>query len=104
MWSLGKVLDTPEVARVYVGHLPRGFREEKEAETRGEQIEFSGSFWDQPLKNEKLRELFEQEEQHMHRSLVLLAFGSDLIQLKFGRRRISTQELHSCPEVRQFAK
>ena len=38
MWSLGKVLDTPEVARVYVG-----------------------SFWDQPLKNEKLRELFEQE-------------------------------------------
>lgn len=43
MWSLGKVIDTPEVSRVYVG-----------------------SFWDEPLKNENLRELFEQEENDLY--------------------------------------
>ena len=39
MWSLGKVINTPEVTRVYVG-----------------------SFWDQPLKNDENRKLFELEE------------------------------------------
>jgi len=43
MWSLGKVIDTPEVSRVYVG-----------------------SFWDEPLKNENLRELFEQEANDLY--------------------------------------
>lgn len=43
MWSLGKVIDTPEVSRVYVG-----------------------SFWDEPLKNEMMRELFEQEENDLY--------------------------------------
>lgn len=38
MWSLGKVIGTPEVPRVYIG-----------------------SFWDQPLRNEELRSLFESE-------------------------------------------
>ena len=40
MWSLGKVLATPEVARVYIG-----------------------SFWDQPLHFDANRKLFEAEEQ-----------------------------------------
>ena len=40
MWSLGKVLGTPEVARVYIG-----------------------SFWDQPLRFDINRRLFEAEEQ-----------------------------------------
>ena len=40
MWSLGKVLGTPEVARVYIG-----------------------SFWDQPLRFDMNRRLFEAEEQ-----------------------------------------
>lgn len=39
MWSLGKVMDNPEVARVYVG-----------------------SFWDEPLQATELRTLFEQEK------------------------------------------
>lgn len=42
MWSLGKVLNTPEVARVYIG-----------------------SFWDQPLRYDANRKLFEAEEQDL---------------------------------------
>ena len=42
MWSLGKVLNTPEVARVYLG-----------------------SFWDQPLHFDYNRKLFELEEQDL---------------------------------------
>lgn len=49
MWSLGKVIDTPEVSRVYVG-----------------------SYWDEPLKNEKLRELFEQEENDLYTKIAQL--------------------------------
>ena len=39
MWSLGKVLNTPEVVRVYIG-----------------------SFWDRPLVNTGCRDLFNSEE------------------------------------------
>jgi len=39
MWSLGKVLQTPEVTRVYLG-----------------------SFWDQPYQNEDYKKLFEAEQ------------------------------------------
>ncbi|XP_075227835.1 EH domain-containing protein 3-like [Lycorma delicatula] len=46
MWSLGKVLKTPEVARVYIG-----------------------SFWDQPLRYDVNRKLFEDEEQDLFRDL-----------------------------------
>eukprot|EP00442_Polarella_glacialis_P054153 CAMPEP_0115140116 /NCGR_PEP_ID=MMETSP0227-20121206/58728_1 /TAXON_ID=89957 /ORGANISM="Polarella glacialis, Strain CCMP 1383" /LENGTH=332 /DNA_ID=CAMNT_0002548181 /DNA_START=141 /DNA_END=1137 /DNA_ORIENTATION=+ len=56
MWSLGKVIDTPEVSRVYVG-----------------------SFWDEPLKNENeplknenLRELFEKEENDLYTRIAQL--------------------------------
>eukprot|EP00928_Gymnodinium_smaydae_P034765 TRINITY_DN2456_c1_g1_i1.p1 TRINITY_DN2456_c1_g1~~TRINITY_DN2456_c1_g1_i1.p1 ORF type:complete len:685 (-),score=192.54 TRINITY_DN2456_c1_g1_i1:63-2117(-) len=49
MWSLGKVIDTPEVSRVFVG-----------------------SYWDEPLKNENLRDLFEQEENDLYTKLAQL--------------------------------
>merc|ERR1719343_1911690 len=49
MWSLGKVIDTPEVSRVFVG-----------------------SYWDEPLKNENLRELFEQEENDLYTRIAQL--------------------------------
>ena len=42
MWSLGKVIKTPEVCRVYVG-----------------------SFWDQPLKNVAFKDLFEYESRDL---------------------------------------
>lgn len=46
MWSLGKVLQTPEVARVYIG-----------------------SFWDQPLRYDMNRRLFEDEEQDLFKDM-----------------------------------
>lgn len=46
MWSLGKVLQTPEVARVYIG-----------------------SFWDQPLRFNYNQRLFEMEEQDLFKDL-----------------------------------
>ena len=46
MWSLGKVLQTPEVARVYIG-----------------------SFWDQPLRYDVNRRLFEAEEQDLFKDM-----------------------------------
>ena len=39
MWNLGKVFNTPEVVRVYIG-----------------------SFWDQALVNTECRELFKEEQ------------------------------------------
>lgn len=46
MWSLGKVLNTPEVARVYIG-----------------------SFWDEPLRYDANRRLFEDEERDLFEDL-----------------------------------
>ena len=46
MWSLGKVIDTPEVSRVYIG-----------------------SFWDEPLQNDEQRKLFESEENDLYTAL-----------------------------------
>lgn len=42
MWSLGKVVATPEVLRVYIG-----------------------SFWDQPLHYQDNKDLFEMEERDL---------------------------------------
>jgi len=49
LWSLGKTMTSPEVARVYVG-----------------------SFWDQPLSNLDNAELFEQEEKDLMKDLAIL--------------------------------
>lgn len=46
MWSLGKVINTPEVLRVYIG-----------------------SFWAQPLQNTDNRRLFEAEAQDLFRDI-----------------------------------
>lgn len=46
MWSLGKVINTPEVLRVYIG-----------------------SFWAQPLQNTDSRRLFEAEAQDLFRDI-----------------------------------
>jgi hypothetical protein len=49
LWSLGKTMTAPEVARVYVG-----------------------SFWQEPLKNQDNAELFEAEERDLMRDLAVL--------------------------------
>lgn len=58
MWSLGKVLNTPEVARVYIG-----------------------SFWDQPLRYDANRRLFEAEEQDLFADLQSLPRNAALRKL-----------------------
>ena len=58
MWSLGKVLGTPEVARVYIG-----------------------SFWDQPLHYDSMRRLFELESQDLFKDLQSLPKNAALRKL-----------------------
>ena len=48
MWSLGKVMNTPEVCRVYMG-----------------------SFWDAPLQNHEQAELLQREEMDLDTSCSL---------------------------------
>ena len=58
MWSLGKVLNTPEVARVYIG-----------------------SFWDKPLHFDMNRKLFELEEQDLFNDIQSLPRNAALRKL-----------------------
>ena len=58
MWSLGKVLMTPEVSRVYIG-----------------------SFWDKPLNYDSMRKLFELESQDLFKDLQSLPKNSALRKL-----------------------
>lgn len=53
MWSLGKVVDTPEVSRVFIG-----------------------SFWDEPLDNDEQRRLFESESNDLYTALAQLPRGA----------------------------
>lgn len=58
MWSLGKVINTPEVVRVYIG-----------------------SFWAKPLQNTENRKLFEMEAQDLFRDIQSLPKNAALRKL-----------------------
>ena len=58
MWSLGKVINTPEVCRVYIG-----------------------SFWDHPLQHDTNRKLFELEEHDLFADLQSLPRNAALRKL-----------------------
>ncbi|XP_015917697.1 EH domain-containing protein 1 [Parasteatoda tepidariorum] len=72
MWSLGKVLNTPEVARVYIG-----------------------SFWDQPLNFDSNRKLFEAEEQDMFRDIQSLPKNAALRKLNDLIKRARLAKVHA---------
>uniref|UniRef100_U5EMK8 Putative endocytosis/signaling protein ehd1 n=1 Tax=Corethrella appendiculata TaxID=1370023 RepID=U5EMK8_9DIPT len=72
MWSLGKVLQTPEVARVYIG-----------------------SFWDQPLRFDVNRRLFEDEEQDLFRDLQSLPKNAALRKLNDLIKRARLAKVHA---------
>lgn len=72
MWSLGKVLQTPEVARVYIG-----------------------SFWDQPLRFDCNRRLFEDEEQDLFRDLQSLPRNAALRKLNDLIKRARLAKVHA---------
>eukprot|EP00095_Tigriopus_kingsejongensis_P008974 maker-scaffold334_size202906-snap-gene-1.32 protein:Tk08974 transcript:maker-scaffold334_size202906-snap-gene-1.32-mRNA-1 annotation:"hypothetical protein DAPPUDRAFT_304007" len=72
MWSLGKVLGTPEVARVYIG-----------------------SFWDQPLRFDINRRLFEAEEQDLFSDLQSLPRNAALRKLNDLIKRARLAKVHA---------
>jgi len=72
MWSLGKVLATPEVARVYIG-----------------------SFWDQPLHFDANRRLFEAEEQDLFADLQSLPRNAALRKLNDLIKRARLAKVHA---------
>lgn len=72
MWSLGKVLNTPEVARVYIG-----------------------SFWDQPLRYDMNRRLFEAEEQDLFQDLQSLPRNAALRKLNDLIKRARLAKVHA---------
>jgi len=72
MWSLGKVLGTPEVARVYIG-----------------------SFWDQPLRYDVNRKLFEDEEQDLFKDLQSLPRNAALRKLNDLIKRARLAKVHA---------
>lgn len=72
MWSLGKVLQTPEVARVYIG-----------------------SFWEQPLHYDINRQLFEDETQDLFRDLQSLPKNSAMRKLNDLIKRARSAKVHA---------
>jgi len=72
MWSLGKVLNTPEVARVYIG-----------------------SFWDQPLQFDSNRRLFELEEMDLFKDLQMLPKNAALRKLNDLIKRARLAKVHA---------
>lgn len=72
MWSLGKVLNTPEVARVYIG-----------------------SFWDHPLQYDINRKLFEAEEQDLFTDIQGLPRNAALRKLNDLIKRARLAKVHA---------
>lgn len=72
MWYLGKVLQTPEVVRVYVG-----------------------SFWDQPLRFDSNRQLFEDEEMDLFKEMQSLPRNAALRKLNDLIKRARLAKVHA---------
>ncbi|XP_051502325.1 EH domain-containing protein 4-like [Myxocyprinus asiaticus] len=72
MWSLGKVINTPEVVRVYLG-----------------------SFWAKPLQNAENRRLFEAETQDLFRDIQSLPRNAALRKLNDLIKRARLAKVHA---------
>ncbi|XP_052001370.1 EH domain-containing protein 4-like [Xyrauchen texanus] len=72
MWSLGKVINTPEVVRVYLG-----------------------SFWPKPLQNSDNRRLFEAETQDLFRDIQNLPRNAALRKLNDLIKRARLAKVHA---------
>jgi EH domain-containing protein 1 len=72
MWSLGKVIDTPEVSRVYIG-----------------------SFWDEPLTNDEQRRLFESEENDLYTAIAQLPRSAAVRKLNDLIKRARLAKVHA---------
>lgn len=72
MWSLGKVLDAPEVARVYLG-----------------------SFWDEPLRNDEQRNLFDKEKADLLTHIEQLPRNSSMNKISDLSKRARLTKAHA---------
>jgi len=72
MWSLGKVIQTPEVTRVYIG-----------------------SFWEQPLQIDDNRKLFEMEESDLFADLTSLPKNAAVRKLNDLIKRARLAKVHA---------
>jgi hypothetical protein len=72
MWVLGKVIDTPEVKRVYIG-----------------------SFWDEPLTNDEQRKLFESEADDLYTQLAQLPKDAAHRKLNDLIKRVRLAKVHA---------
>jgi len=72
MWNLGKVIDTPEVARVFIG-----------------------SFWDEALSNDEQRKLFESEENDLYTALSMLPRSAAVRKLNDLIKRARLAKVHA---------
>jgi hypothetical protein len=72
MWSLGKVITSPETCRVYIG-----------------------SFWDQPLRVDEQRKLFESEENDLYTALSQLPRGAAVRKLNDLIKRARLAKVHA---------
>jgi len=73
MWNLGKVIDTPEVSRVYIG-----------------------SFWDDALANDEQRRLFESEENDLYTALACIPQTATFRKLNDLIKRARLSRVHAC--------
>merc|ERR1712217_119667 len=72
MWSLGKVIDTPEVSRVYIG-----------------------SFWNKPPASADLRQLFKSAESELYGMLAQLPRGAAVSKLNDLIKRAKLAKVHA---------
>jgi len=72
MWNLGKIIDTPEVCRVYIG-----------------------SFWDERLANDEQRRLFESEETDLYWALAQMPRGAAVRKLSDLIKRARLAKVHA---------
>lgn len=72
MWALGKVVQTPEVARVYMG-----------------------SFWDEPLENHELMDLFDAEQNDLYAQIEQLPRSSTVQKMNDLAKRARTARAHA---------
>uniref|UniRef100_A0A7S0BAU3 Uncharacterized protein n=1 Tax=Pyrodinium bahamense TaxID=73915 RepID=A0A7S0BAU3_9DINO len=72
MWNLGKVVNSPEVSRVFVG-----------------------SFWDEPLANDEQRRLFESEENDLYTQLACLPKSAAIRKLSDLIKRARLARVHA---------
>jgi len=72
MWSLGKVMNTPEVCRVYVG-----------------------SFWDKPLKNREQATLLNNEKMDLFRDIAMLPQNAVMRRINELVKRARSVKVHA---------